>query len=128
MTTYLQAVKKGRAVSPNNYKYNLRDIMKELTINISKDFSKYIGGREERISKFSGEEFKRDFLDENFKIYDRITIELDGVLGYPWDFLDETFGGIAREYGKDKFWEKIRLISRDNYVTEKITYIVNHSE
>ncbi len=102
--------------------------MKELTINISKDFSKYIGGREERISGFSGELFKREFLDNNFEKYDRIHIELDGVLGYPWDFLDETFGGVARKYGKEKFWEKFNLISAHNYVTDKIIYIVNHSQ
>ncbi len=102
--------------------------MKELTININKDFSKYIGGRERRISQFSGEDFRKRFLDNNFTKYDRIHIELDGVLGYPWDFLDEVFGVIAKRYGKEKFWEKINLISAHNYVTDKITYIVNHSK
>ncbi|MCF6249164.1 MAG: STAS-like domain-containing protein [Desulfobacula sp.] len=102
--------------------------MKELTININRDFSKYIGGREKRISQFSGEDFRERFLDNSFDKYDRIHIELDGVLGYPWDFLDEVFGVIAKRYGKEKFWEKIDLISAHNYVTDKITYIVNHSK
>ena len=102
--------------------------MKELTINISKDFSKYIGGREKRISEFSGEDFKERFLDENINKYERINIELDGVLGYPWDFLDEVFGSVARQHGKQTFWEKINLISDNPYVMEKITYIVDHSK
>jgi hypothetical protein len=102
--------------------------MKELTINISKDFSKYIGGREKNISEFSGEYFREEFLEENFITYDKINVELDGVLGYPWDFLDEAFGGIARKYGKKKFWEKFILISNNDYVTSKISYIVNHSK
>ncbi len=102
--------------------------MKELKINISKDFSKYIGGREKKISQFSGEEFREQFLDENFEQYDKIIIDLDGVLGYPWDFLDETFGGMARRFGPEKFWEKIDLISIHPHVVEKITYIVNHSK
>ena len=102
--------------------------MKELTINISKDFSKYIGPREKRVADFSGEAFREKFLEENFKKYDKINIELDGTLGYPWDFLDEAFGTMARRYGKKKFWERITLISANTYVTEKITYIVNHSE
>jgi hypothetical protein len=101
--------------------------MNEITINISKDFSRYIGGREKKICDFSGEEFRERFLDDNFTRYDRIHIELDGVLGYPWDFLDEVFGGLARKYGKDRFWEKINLISEHNYDTDKIEYIVNHS-
>lgn len=102
--------------------------MNEITINISKDFSKYIGGREKKISEFSGEEFREKFLDDNFNQYDRIHIELDGVLGYPWDFLDEVFGSIARKYGKEKFWEKMDLISTHDYVTDKIKFIVNHSK
>jgi len=102
--------------------------MKELTINVCKDFSKYIGGRRRQISQFSGEEFREAFLDDNFNIYDRITVELDGTLGYPVDFLDEVFGVIARRHGREKFWEKIVLVSANTYVTEKITYIVNHSK
>ncbi|MBC8440957.1 MAG: STAS-like domain-containing protein [Deltaproteobacteria bacterium] len=102
--------------------------IKELTINISKDYSKYIGPREKRVASFSGEDFRERFLEENFKTYDRINIELDGTLGYPWDFLDETFGVMARKHGQKKFWEKFNLISINNYVIDKITYIVNHSK
>jgi hypothetical protein len=100
--------------------------MKELTINISTEFSKYIGGREKRIAQFSGEEFREKFLEDNFVKYDRLNIELDGTLGYPWDFLDETFGVIARKHGIKEFWEKFNLISAHSYVTDKITYIVDH--
>lgn len=102
--------------------------MKEITINISRDFSKYIGPREKRTAQFSGEDFRERFLDENFLVYDRINVELDNVLGYPWDFLDEVFGVMARRHGKELFWEKIHLVSANSYVTDKITYIVNHSD
>ena len=102
--------------------------MKKLTINISKDFSKYIGGREKRIAEFSGEDFRERFLEPNVDLYDKITIELDGVLGYPWDFLDETFGVMARKLGKEEFWQKFELISAHHYVTDKIVYIVDHSK
>jgi hypothetical protein len=102
--------------------------MKELTINIKNDFNRYVGGREKKIAEFSGEDFRMRFLEGAIDIYDRINIELDGVLGYPWDFLDEVFGVLAREHGKEKILEKINLISQNNYVTEKIIYIVTHSE
>ncbi len=103
-------------------------MMTELNINISKEFNKIIGGREKRIAQFSGEEFRERFLDENFDKYDRINIELDGVLGYPWDFLDETFGTMARKYGKEEFWKKFNFISMNNHVTDKIDHIVNASK
>ncbi len=102
--------------------------MKELKINISKDYNKILGGREKKISEFSGEDFRERFLDEGFNIYDRITIELDGVLGYPWDFLDEVFGTMARRHGAETVWGKINLVSQHSaHVVEKITYIINHS-
>jgi len=99
--------------------------MKEITINISTAFGKYPGGRKRRDFKFSGEEFRQRFLDENFQRYDRLNIELDGTLGYQWDFLDEAFGSLAREYGKELFWKKINLISRNAHTTEKIQHIVD---
>ncbi len=102
-------------------------IMKELTINISKEFNRIIGGRERRISDYSGEEFREDFLEDNIKIYDRIIVELDGTLGYPVDFLDETFGKIARRLGKKNFNEKFCFISNHTWVTDKIDFLVNHS-
>ena len=102
--------------------------MKELKINISKDFSKYLGGREKRVAQFSGEEFRERFLDGDLKAYDNITIDLDGVLGYPWDFLDEVFGSMARRLGPEGFREKVNLVSRHTNVIEKITYIVDHSQ
>jgi hypothetical protein len=101
--------------------------MKELTINISKDFNRIIGGREKKIAQFSGEEFRERFLEENIKIYDRINIELDGVLGYPVDFLDETFGKMARLLGKKKFRQLFHFISMYTYVTDKIDYMVDHA-
>lgn len=101
--------------------------MKELTINISKEFSKIIGGREKKVSDHSGEEFREKFLEENIKNYDRIIVELDGVLGYPVDFLDETFGTMARCLGKKKFNEKFRFISNHTHVTDRINFMVNHS-
>jgi hypothetical protein len=102
--------------------------MKELTINIKNEFNRYVGGREKKIAEFSGEDFRMRFLEGAIDIYDRINIELDGVLGYPWDFLDEVFGVLARKHGKEKILEKINLVSQNNYVTEKIIYIVTHSK
>ena len=102
--------------------------MKELTINVKNDFNRYLSGREKKIADFSGEDFRMRFLDDAIDLYDRINIELDGVLGYPWDFLDEVFGVLARRHGKEKILGKINLISQNNYVSEKIIYIVTHSD
>lgn len=80
-----------------------------------------------KISDHSGEEFREKFLEENIKNYDRITVELDGVLGYPIDFLDETFGRMARRLGKKKFNQKFRFISNHTNTTDRINYLADHS-
>lgn len=100
--------------------------MTELTINVGNDFGKILGGREKGISPCSGEEFRERFLEKNLDQYDSIIIELDGPLGYPVDFLDETFGKMARSLGKKKFREKFTFVSHTTFVTEKIDYLVDH--
>ena len=61
--------------------------MKEITVNIAQDFSKYPGGRYRADGEFSGERFRDDLPD-------RIRFDLDG----PWNTLEE-----AEEYGKQFF-------------------------
>mgnify|MGYP001077612533 CR=1 FL=1 len=99
--------------------------MSEITINIGNEFSKLLGGGKKGVVKYSGEEFREEFLDNNFETYDRINIELDGVLGYPWDFLDQSFAELARKYGRAAFLEKINFIARDSYVIDKINHMID---
>lgn len=96
-----------------------------MTINIAKDFNRILGGAERKIQDYSGEEFREDYLEKNIDKYDRIIIELDGVLGYPVDFLEETFGVLAARMGKAKFKEKFKFVSMSTFVTEKIDYLVD---
>jgi len=98
--------------------------MKEITVNIGKEFSKYLGGGKKGIVKYTGEEFREIFLDPNFDLYDKITIELDGVLGFPWDFLDQSFGELSRKHGKDMFFKKIHFVSQNTYVIDKIKHMI----
>lgn len=100
--------------------------MDEVTINIAKDFGRILGGRERDISACSGEEFREEFLEKYLDQYDKIIIELDGPLGYPVDFLDETFGKMARQLGKKQFREKFIFVSHTTFVTEKIDYLVDN--
>lgn len=94
---------------------------------MSKDFHHILGGRERRISKYSGEDFREQFMDPNFETHDRITINLDGVLGFPVEFIDEVFGVLSRKYGPDTVLEKIKLEARDNFILDKITYMIKNA-
>lgn len=69
-------------------------------IIISKDFSETPGGRYAKDGGFSGELFRESFLKPAFsklKEGDKLLIDLDGGYGYGISFLEEAFGGLARE-------------------------------
>lgn len=74
-------------------------LMHVKTINIARDFCRTPGGRTREDGKWSGEAFREDVLVpalNEIPPFDKIVIELDGVLGYPVSFLEEAFGGAVR--------------------------------
>ncbi len=101
--------------------------MKEKTINIAKDFSRYPYGRYRKYSETSGEVFREDHLVPTLKEFDQITIELDGTEGYGSSFLDEAFAGLIREESLDKndIQKRLEFISKDDpsLIDEIKTYI-----
>lgn len=87
-----------------------------LTINIAKDFSKSPGGRYTKEGNFSGEQFREEVLKKAFEDSKRrgvkLIIDLDGGYGYGSSFLEEAFGGLARET-KDPALMDILIISEE---------------
>ena len=76
-------------------------------INVAKDFTECPGPRYREQGPGSGEEFLKDHLRPAFlearQAGDKVTVQLDGVkYGYPTSFLEEAFGGLAREFGIDE--------------------------
>ncbi|MBD5314039.1 MAG: STAS-like domain-containing protein [Bacteroides sp.] len=73
--------------------------------NIAREYGRTLGGRWKRLGDYSGEEFFETKLEPLFLEARRqnraVTIELDGTTGYPSSFLDQSFGELARRYGKD---------------------------
>lgn len=88
-----------------------------MVINICKEFSETPGARYKHEGKFSGEQFREDLLQPKFeeaiKKKENLIIELDGGYGYPTSFLEEAFGGLAREYGSKRVTEILKFVSND---------------
>ena len=88
-----------------------------LKIIISKDFSDTPGARFIREGEYSGELFRKKFLEPKFKEAlsknEKLIIDLDGGYGYPTSFLEEAFGGLAREYNKKDILDTLEFISQD---------------
>ncbi len=84
-----------------------------MTIKIATDYTRFPGGRLQSDGKYSAEEFRKTKLEPLFDNDEKIIIDLDGVEGYSTAFLEETFGGLVRKFGKEKVLEKIEIICND---------------
>ena len=80
-------------------------VMNNIKVSIAKDFSKTPGGRYIKEGDNSGEKFRNEILIPKFKQalkkHVKLEIDLDGCMGYPSSFLEESFGGLARMYPKE---------------------------
>lgn len=69
------------------------------TIDVGRDFSRTPGPRYERQGKYSGEQFRKLFLEEPLRNGDEIVVNLEGCDGFTTSFLDESFGELVRIFG-----------------------------
>lgn len=98
-----------------------------IEISVAKDFSDTPGARYVEDGPWSGQEFREKFLKMNFTKPERPTllIDLDNTEGYATSFLEEAFGGLAREFGKDEVLKRLKFRSDQDplLIEEIISYI-----
>lgn len=87
-----------------------------MIIKIADDYTKTPGGRFIDEGEFSGQDFRNGILLPAFKKMKEkngiLQVNLDGGYGYGSSFLEEAFGGLARET-KDRDVLKIDIISEE---------------
>ena len=97
------------------------------TLSVARQFTEFPGGRSRRISEFSGEQFREEFLEPAVKSGEEVIVELDGVVGYGSSFLEEVFGGIVRAMkwlNRDQVNKHLKIISsRESWLIEANQYI-----
>lgn len=99
-------------------------------IVIVRDFSEVLGGRYKSDGPNSGEQFRTEILlpaIQTLPIGRKLLIDLDGSYGYPTSFLEEAFGGLAREIGPDVLLDKLDFKSDEepSLIEEIKEYIKN---
>ena len=81
-----------------------------LDFNFAEKFSKTPGPRYRKLGKYSGQEFREDYLKEWFKKGIEVTIDAKGVvLSFGPSFLSESFGKIAEDVGEEEFYKIIHF-------------------
>lgn len=103
-----------------------------MILNIAQDFSPSPGHRLDSQGDFSGESFRENhlipMLDEAIHNDVKLTIILDGGVGYAVSFLDESFGELSNYYNKEEVLNRIEFISDEEpYLIEDINEIINES-
>ena len=100
-----------------------------------KDFSITPGSRyiDEGIKAHSGEEFRIKILEPKFREVvnnnTKIIVDLDGTIGYGTSWLEEVFGGLARNFGHKKVLEKLMFISEEeDYLIDDIKQYIKDAE
>jgi hypothetical protein len=92
-------------------------IAERVALNVASEFSSMPGPRKRSEGQFSGQQFLEDLLRPRFLAALRcdgtLTVNLDGAAGYPTSFLEEAFGGLAREFGSSKVGEIVEIVCKD---------------
>ena len=87
------------------------------TINVANDFSKSPGLRFAKLSEHSGEEFYYTVLNPAFtRCFSNkgaLLVDLDLVDGYAPSFLDEAFGRLVYDFGKEVVNKHLKIKSED---------------
>lgn len=100
-----------------------------IDLDIAKEFTDTPGPRKKSEGDHSGEQFLEQFLRPRF-INARDTravlhVNLDGAVGYPTSFLEEAFGGLAREFGSEQVERTIEFTCKDEpYLQDQITKFI----
>lgn len=94
---------------------------RHVVFEVARDFVPMLGTSDERGEPFDGERLCRD-LRQLLETHDTVTVRLDDVDGYTWDFLDEAFGGLVRVGGLSLalVTKKLRLESMDKGLVREI--------
>lgn len=82
----------------------------------------------------SGEEFRDEHLipafDRAISLCEILEVDMDGAkFGYPTSFLEEAFGGLARNRGVELVLENIKITcSSEPMLIEEVLHYVRHGE
>lgn len=101
-------------------------------LTIAKEFSFTPGPRLRAEGEFSGQAFLEELLRPRFenamKSGAKLVVNLDGVAGYPSSFLEQAFGGLAREFGSETVLSHLELVCTDEpYITDQITKYIRRA-
>lgn len=99
-------------------------------IDIAQQFSRYPAGRFQKDGPFSGELFRKKFLEPAFEKKDGsiVVINMDGARGYGSSFLEEAFGGLVRlGIAKHELKDRLQINASNSSLQHEIFDYIDHA-
>ena len=93
------------------------------TINVARDFSKYPAGDTKESGPYSGQHFREDVLLPALQAHEEVIVELDGVRGYPTEWVDKAFSSLLIDPGIPNGRFLHFVSSDDDLIDEIITAV-----
>ena len=88
-----------------------------MELNVATEFSPFPGPRSRNEGEHSAEQFRDELLAPRFNeavsTGTVLQVDLDGGFGYATSFLEEAFGGLAREHGIEQVLDVLVFKSDD---------------
>ena len=104
-----------------------------MTLKIAEEFSELPGPRFKHEGAHSGEEFRQRLLKPKFDQAEasrkKLLVDLDGGFGYATSFLEEAFGGLAREYSPERVLKVLEFKSEEEpYLSSDIDRYIREAK
>lgn len=81
---------------------------------VSKNFTRFPGGRRKQHGPHSGEEFRETVVLPLLDKYEFVIFDLSGSAGYSSGFLDEAFGELGAILGLQEARRRISIVADDD--------------
>jgi hypothetical protein len=99
------------------------------TIKIAEQFSRYPAGRFIQDGPYSGELFRKKFLEPALNNSNVVVVEMDGARGYGSSFLEEAFGGLIRDgYQKEFLLSRLEIKASSGSLRAEIVDYIQHAK
>ena len=97
---------------------------RDLMLSVASDYTDTPGPRYKWQGKYSGEEFYNELLRPKFLDAEsqgiKLIVNLDDVEGYGSSFLEESFGGLTREFGTKRVEKTLKIQSEDSLLISEV--------
>lgn len=104
-----------------------RQIMTEIKIDV-KNFSDDPFGRDDNDGPFNGDRFRREYLSNALKQYDKVIVDFDGLQAFPGtSFIGSAFVGLMTidKIPYQVLMDKLEILPKDSIYPESINMILN---